>query len=48
MTIDAVRSGACPVEVEVPMDHHKTGRTLRGFAHRGRQGADVVEALWPR
>jgi glycosyl transferase family 2 len=48
MTIDAVRSGARLVEVEVPMDHRHTGRTLRGFAHRGRQGVDVVEALWPR
>jgi hypothetical protein len=48
MTIDAVRAGARLVEVEVPMDHRRTGRSLRGFAHRGRQGADVVEALWPR
>ena len=48
MTIDAVRAGARLVEVEVPMDHRHTGRTLRGFAHRGRQGADVVGALWPR
>lgn len=48
MTIDAVRAGARLVEVEVPMDHRHTGRSLRGFAHRGRQGADVVEALWPR
>jgi hypothetical protein len=48
MTIDAVRAGARLVEVEVPMDHRHTGRSVRGFAHRGRQGADVVEALWPR
>jgi hypothetical protein len=48
MTIDSVRAGARLVEVEVPMEHHHTGRSLRGFAHRGRQGADVVQALWPR
>ena len=48
MTIDAVRAGARLVEVEVPMDHRRTGRSLRGFAHRGRQGADILEALWPR
>jgi hypothetical protein len=48
MTIDAVRSGARLVEVEVPMDHRRTGLSLRGFVHRGRQGADVVWALWPR
>ena len=48
MTIDAVRAGARLAEVEVPMDHRRTGRSLQGFAHRGRQGADVLEALWPR
>jgi hypothetical protein len=48
MTIDAVRSGARLLEVEVPMDHRHTGRTVAGFRHRGRQGADVVRALAPR
>jgi hypothetical protein len=48
MTIDAVRAGARLAEVEVSMDHRRTGRSLRGFLHRGRQGADVLEALWPR
>ncbi|HEY7072062.1 MAG TPA: hypothetical protein VH479_18185, partial [Acidimicrobiales bacterium] len=48
MTIDAVRAGARLAEVAVPMEHHHTGRSLRGFAHRGRQGADIVGALWPR
>jgi hypothetical protein len=48
LTIDAVRSGARVVEVDVPMDHRHTGRTVAGFAHRGRQGADIVRALWPR
>lgn len=49
MTIDAVRAGARVLEVDVPtMDHRHTGRRLAGFAHRGRQGADIVRALWPR
>lgn len=48
MTIDAVRAGARLLEVPVPMEHRHTGRGIGGFAHRGRQGADVVRALWPR
>jgi hypothetical protein len=48
LTIDARRAGARVVEVPVGMDHRHTGRTARGFAHRGRQGADVARALWPR
>jgi hypothetical protein len=48
MTIDAARGGARVVEVPVAMDHRHTGRSPAGFAHRGRQGADVVRALWSR
>lgn len=48
MTIDAVRAGARLAEVEVPMDHRHTGRSLSGFLHRGRQGLDIVRALWCR
>ncbi|MBS1848853.1 MAG: glycosyltransferase, partial [Actinobacteria bacterium] len=48
MTIDAARAGARVVEIEVPMEHLHTGRSVAGFAHRGRQGRDVFEALWPR
>ena len=48
MSIDAVRAGARLVEVEVPMDHRHTGRTLAGFRHRATQGAQIVRALWPR
>jgi len=48
LTIDAVRAGARVLEVPVVMDHRHTGRSLAGFAHRGRQGADIVRALWPR
>lgn len=48
MTIDAVRLGFRVVEVEVPMLHRATGRDLAGFAHRARQGRDVLSAVWPR
>lgn len=48
MSIDVARAGGTVVEVEVPMDHRHTGRRLAGFAHRGRQGLDILGALWPR
>lgn len=48
MTIDARRTGARVVEVDLDMDHRHTGRSLAGFRHRARQGADVVRSLWPR
>ena len=48
MTIDAVRSGAVVEEVPVAMEHHHRGKSVAGFAHRGRQGIDVLRALWPR
>jgi glycosyltransferase involved in cell wall biosynthesis len=42
MTIDAARAGYRVVEVELPLAHRATGRTLRGFLHRGRQLRDFV------
>ena len=48
MTIDAVRAGARVVEVAVDFDHRHTGRSIAGFAHRGRQGLDILRALWSR
>jgi glycosyltransferase involved in cell wall biosynthesis len=40
MTIDAVRAGFRVREVELPLAHRATGKTLRGFLHRGRQLLD--------
>jgi glycosyltransferase involved in cell wall biosynthesis len=37
MTIDAHRAGFRLVEVELPLEHRATGRTLGGFVHRFRQ-----------
>jgi hypothetical protein len=48
MTIDAVRRGFRVVEVPADVDHRATGRGLRGFAHRGRQGIDILFAVLPR
>ncbi|HEX7292744.1 MAG TPA: glycosyltransferase [Conexibacter sp.] len=48
MTIDAVRAGFRVSEVELPLAHRATGRTLRGFLHRGRQLLDFVAVWWAR
>jgi glycosyltransferase involved in cell wall biosynthesis len=48
MTIDAVRAGFRVSEIELPLAHRATGKTLRGFVHRGRQLADFVVAYRQR
>ncbi len=48
LTIDAIRAGFRVIEVTVPVDHARTGRTVAGFSHRARQGADVLRAIVPR
>ena len=48
MTIDAVRAGHRVVEVELDLSHRATGRTLSGFAHRGRQLVDFVRVYFAR
>jgi glycosyltransferase involved in cell wall biosynthesis len=48
MTIDAVRAGFRVCEVELPLAHRATGKTLRGFLHRGRQLLDFVAVWWAR
>lgn len=40
MTVDAVRAGQRVKEVELPLEHRATGRTLGGFLHRARQRRD--------
>jgi glycosyltransferase involved in cell wall biosynthesis len=42
MDIDAIRAGLTVVEVELDLEHRATGRTLAGFAHRGRQLWDLL------
>ncbi len=47
MTIDAVRAGLSVEEVELNLAHRPTGRDVAGFAHRGRQLADLLLACGP-
>jgi glycosyltransferase involved in cell wall biosynthesis len=42
MTVDAARAGFRIAEVELDLTHRATGRTWRGFMHRGRQLIDFV------
>ncbi len=52
MNIDAARAGLAVCEIELDLEHRATGRTLRGFVHRGRQLADFaavyVDRRWRR
>lgn len=48
MTIDAVRAGFRVLEVPAELGHRPTFRDVRGFAHRGRQGWDILRAVLPR
>lgn len=45
MTLDLLAAGIKPREIPLSLTHRPTGRNLRGFAHRARQGLDVVRAL---
>jgi hypothetical protein len=47
MTIDAVRGGLEVREIELDLDHRATRRDARGFAHRGRQLAELTLACGP-
>jgi hypothetical protein len=47
MTVDAARAGLRVAEVELPLRHLATGRSLSGFSHRGRQLLDAVFACGP-
>lgn len=48
MTIDAARAGARIVEMELPLDHAHSGRSIAGAVHRIRQGRDIARAVVPR
>jgi glucosyl-3-phosphoglycerate synthase len=48
MTIDAVRLGFRVVGLLAASAHRATGRGIGGFAHRARQGLDVLFAVVPR
>ncbi len=48
MTVDAHRAGFRVAEVELDLEHRATGRTARGFVHRGRQLADFARVYASR
>jgi glycosyltransferase involved in cell wall biosynthesis len=48
MTVDAVRAGYRVREIELPLQHRATGRTLGGFLHRARQLRDFRRAVRAR
>ena len=48
MNIDAARAGLTITEVELPLEHRATGRTLGGFAHRARQLLDIARVYVSR
>jgi glycosyltransferase involved in cell wall biosynthesis len=48
MTVDAMRAGHRVGEYELDLSHRTTGRSFRGFLHRGRQLADFVAAYRAR
>jgi glycosyltransferase involved in cell wall biosynthesis len=48
MTVDVARAGLRVREVELPLAHRATGKTLRGFLHRGRQLKDFLAVYWSR
>lgn len=47
MTIDAARAGLSVGEVELPLVHRATERSVVGFAHRGRQMVEAILASGP-
>ena len=48
MTVDAVRAGYRLCEIELPLEHRATYRTLAGFLHRARQLRDFRKATAAR
>jgi glycosyltransferase involved in cell wall biosynthesis len=48
MTIDAARAGFRLREYELDLEHRATGRSPRGFLHRGRQLSDFIRAYLSR
>ena len=48
MTVDAVRAGFRLREYELDLEHRATGRSLAGFAHRGRQLWDFARVYVSR
>lgn len=48
MTVDAVRAGYRVCEIELELEHRATGKTWKGFVHRGKQLRDFTGVWWTR
>jgi glycosyltransferase involved in cell wall biosynthesis len=48
MDVDAARAGHRIREIELDLEHRQTGRTPRGFLHRGRQLHDILRTYLSR
>jgi glycosyltransferase involved in cell wall biosynthesis len=48
MTIDALRKGLRLSEIPLDLEHRATGKSLKGFIHRGRQTRDILRAYASR
>lgn len=48
ITVDAVRAGRTVKEIELPLEHRATYRTIGGFLHRGRQLRDFARVYVSR
>ena len=48
MTVDAVRAGHRVKEIELPLEHRATYRTIGGFLHRGAPAARLRRAVRAR
>lgn len=48
MTIDALRQGLTVEEIALDLEHRATGKSVRGFVHRGRQTRDILRAYASR
>jgi glycosyltransferase involved in cell wall biosynthesis len=48
MTIDALRKGLTVEEIPLDLEHRATGKSVRGFLHRGRQTRDILRAYASR
>lgn len=48
LTIDALLCGARVVEIPLRFEHRHTGRTIKGFVHRGKQLLHILRAVLMR
>lgn len=45
LTLEAIKKGVKIIEIPVDMQHRETANNIRGFWHRGRQCADILNVV---